>query len=247
MSETIQPQWDNKVIPIKLKKRERWNTCDCLPDNEVIGGIFGASGSGKTVILAQIIPHIAPKYLKYIIIASRIDGGAANIIYEAIHEWCKKNDIEYKFCSELEQTYDAIEETINKKKEDEHVLIVYDDFNDCCITKRDNKFTKLTNDSFTKLRNYNCHLLFLVQTYTGISTVARTNLNFIVVFKTKDQHALRSLSKDWETLTDTSQETFYALHKQISQEKHSYFIGNDKSIWIFINGKTDKIQQVILE
>ena len=58
----------SEIIPINLKKRGRWNTGEILPDNEVICGILGASGSGKTLILAQIIPCIDPKNPKQVII-----------------------------------------------------------------------------------------------------------------------------------------------------------------------------------
>ena len=82
-------QWGGNVIPYEIEKRERWNEGDILPDNEVLCGIFGASGSGKTLSLLQILPCIAPKFLKYVIICSRIEG---NPVYNAISKWCDKTN-----------------------------------------------------------------------------------------------------------------------------------------------------------
>ena len=82
-------QWGGNVIPYEIEKRERWNEGDILPDNEVLCGIFGASGSGKTLSLLQVLPCIAPKFLKYVIICSRIEG---NPVYDAISKWCEKTN-----------------------------------------------------------------------------------------------------------------------------------------------------------
>ena len=82
-------QWGGNVIPYEIEKRDRWNEGDILPDNEVLCGIFGASGSGKTLSLLQVLPCIAPKFLKYVIICSRIEG---NPVYDAISKWCEKTN-----------------------------------------------------------------------------------------------------------------------------------------------------------
>ena len=42
-------QWGGDVIPYEIEKRERWNEGEILPDNEVLCGIFGDSGKGKTL------------------------------------------------------------------------------------------------------------------------------------------------------------------------------------------------------
>ena len=237
-------QWGGNVIPYEIEKRERWNEGDILPDNEVLCGIFGASGSGKTLSLLQVLPCIAPKFLKYVIICSRIEG---NPVYDAISKWCEKTNKKYYFSSNIDESMDIIEEVINEKEDNEHFVIVLDDFNEGAITSRTNPYAKMTNEIFTKLRNYNGNMIFIVQSYTGLSTIARTNLNICIVFRITDQYALRNIKKDFVTLTGYSETIFDNLHKNISKVKHSYFIYTSNKIFIYINGKTPKIQEVSVD
>ena len=237
-------QWGGDVIPYEIEKRERWNEGDILPDNEVLCGIFGASGSGKTLSLLQILPCIAPKFLKYVIICSRIEG---NPVYNAISKWCDKTNKKYYFSSDIEESMDIIEEVINEKDDKDHFVIILDDFNEGAITSRSNPYAKMTNEIFTKLRNYNGNMIFIVQSYTGLSTIARTNLNICIVFRITDQYALRNIKKDFITLTGYNEAVFDNLHKNISKVKHSYFIYTSNKIFIYINGKTPKIQEVSID
>lgn len=246
--ESLKPQWgNNEIIPFKFPKRERWNKTDILPPNECMIGIFGASGQGKTMLLNQIIGNIAPKYLKHVIICSRITG---NPIYDSIEAWCKDTDKNYKFCDDLDKSYDAIEDVINNKKDEEQFVIIMDDMNEGCVTSRTNPYAKMTNDVFTKLRNYGGHMIFLVQLYTGISTVARTNLNMICCFKMTDKYARQSLAKDFSTLIDeddNGEEIFNRLHSSISKIKHSYFIGTSDGVWLYLHNKKDSIRKLSFE
>ncbi len=240
-------QWGTNVIPFKLEKRERWNSGEILPDNEVLCGVFGSSGEGKTLILCQLLGAICPKLLKYVIICSRIEG---NPVYDAIESWCNKTDKEYSFCSDLDSSYDVIEDVINKKKDEEHFVIVMDDFNEGCVTSRTNPYARMTNEVFTKLRNYGGNMIFLVQLYTGLSTVARTNLNMIISFKMNDKYARQSLAKDFSTLInrdDKGEEIFKKLHSEIAKIKHSYIVATSKSIWIYLHNKMTEVQEVHIE
>ena len=237
-------QWGGNVIPYEIEKRDRWNEGDILPDNEVLCGIFGASGSGKTLSLLQVLPCIAPKFLKYVIICSRIEG---NPVYDAINKWCEKTNKKYYFSSNIDESMDIIEEVINEKEDNEHFVIVLDDFNEGAITSRSNPYAKMTNEIFTKLRNYNGNMIFIVQSYTGLSTIARTNLNICIVFRITDQYARSNIKKDVVTLTGYSEAIFDNLHKNISKVKHSYFIYTSNKIFIYINGKTPKIQEVSVD
>jgi hypothetical protein len=243
MSEVLKPQWGTEVIPLKLEKRGRWNTGDILPDNEVICGILGASGSGKTLILAQILPCIDPEHLKHVVICSRIAG---NTTYDAIEAWCKNTKKEYYFASDLDEAYKVMEDMMSKKKDDESFLVVFDDFNQGSITTRENGFTKFSNDIITKMRNYRGNTIYIVQSTQGISTIARANLNMIIVFSMRDKFARQIAGKDFGTLVncEKGEQLFQKLHSEIAKVKHSYFIGTSSNCWVYIYGKMDKIMEV---
>jgi len=231
------------IIPLSLEKRKRWNTGEILPPNEVLCAILGASGSGKTLILAQIIPCIDPQRLKHIVICSRIAG---NTTYDAIEQWCKTTKKNYYFASDLEQAYNVMEEMMGKKKDDESFLVVFDDFNQGSITSRENGFTKFSNDIITKMRNYLGNVIYIVQSTQGVSTIARANLNMIIVFRMNDKYARQIASKDFGTLTnqEKGEQLFNKLHSEVAKVKHSYFIGTADKCWIYIHGDMDKIKEV---
>jgi Ni2+-binding GTPase involved in maturation of urease and hydrogenase len=239
--ETLKSQLDIPVIDMSLKKRSRWNKGNILPDNEIIGGIFGSSGSGKTMFLLQIIGGICPQYLKYVIICSRIEG---NEVYDAINKWCEKTKKKYHFTSNLDESYSILEDVINNKNNEEQFLVILDDWNLGGITTRENPFTKMSNDLITKSRNYGGNFIFVAQTYSMMSTVGRSNLNMMVVFRMTDKYSRNIMAKDFSSITDKDEKIFHKLHSEIAKIKHSYFIGTSDNIWIYINGQMDKAQKV---
>ena len=241
----IKSQWGGSVIPMEIEHREKWSEPP-LPPNELLCGIFGSSGQGKTMALCQLLPNVAPKFLKHIIVCSRIEG---NPVYNAIEKWCEKTDKTYIFCSSIDDAMENIEKMINEKKENEHCCVIFDDFNEGAITAKTNPYAKLVNELFTKARNFNVHMIFLVQRYIDLSTVARNNLNMIIIFKMIDKYAKYALSRDFATLInkddiENGEKMFFSLHKEISKVKHSYFMATSDNIYIFIFGEMTSIQPV---
>lgn len=240
----IRSQTGDDVIPFEIEKRNRWNKVKWLPPNEILCAIFGKSGSGKTFFLLQIIPHIAPELLKHVIICSRIVG---NEVYDAIQSWCKKNKIEYHFCNEVDDAKDTISEVINIKDDEDHMLIIMDDFNEGTITSKSNQYTKLTLDVFSKLRNYRAHMLFVVQNYTSVPVVCRSNLNVIVSFNIGDRWSKDILTKDLSSMLSIEMPEMKKMMDDIfiklSKVKHSYMLATqpDTLMW-YIHGITPVMQ-----
>jgi ABC-type dipeptide/oligopeptide/nickel transport system ATPase component len=227
------------IIPFKDLDRPKWNV-GWLPDNEVLCGIFGASGSGKTHYLRKLIPMIAPKYVKYINIATRIPN---NKVYDTIHEYCDQHKILYSKTTELKDTMDQIETIINDKKDEEHAILIFDDFNAGGITDRSDPYAKISNEAFLKLRNYNCHMVYIVQSFSGMSAIARTNLNCFIIFRNTGANARRMLATDFEKLTNHKIEEFETLHSSISKIKHSYFMFTGDQVLIHLHDKMNEFEE----
>lgn len=238
-------QWGHEVIPVPLKKQKSLNLPPLPQTNFVMGALIGSAGTGKTMLLSQIVP--AMKNLKHVLVASRIEGGDASIVYEAIEAWCEKTDKTYQFASNVEDAQKMIEDTINSKEKADRILVILDDFNEGAITTRENQYTKLANELFSKCRNHQTSVLFVVQLYSGISTVCRSCLNFMACFRQADKYSRQAMARDFASLTDTKEEVFNELHRQVSKVKHSYFIGTSDDIYLFMQGQMDKIERVEVE
>lgn len=227
------------VIPFKLHNRERWNK-EPLPPNEVLCSITGASGSGKSVFVLQLLPNIVPNKLKNIVVLSRIEG---NEVYDAIEKWCKITDKNYKFSSDPNEAMEILEEIINNKKNDDHIAVIFDDWNEATKTDKHNPYNKISIEMFSKGRNYNIHSIFIVQKYTAIPTIIRVNLNLLIIFKMTDRNDKYAISKDFTSLTGVDDEIFQNLLKKI-QKKHSYLLGTPDGIYMYIHNITNGLRKV---
>lgn len=234
---------NGKVIEYKMKVRDRWNP-EPLPRNEILALICGQSGCGKSTYILRLLPNIAPKFLKHVIVLSRIEG---NEIYNAINEWCKKHDITYDFTSNVNESMDIIENRINDKlKEDEHICCIFDDWNEASRSEKSNSYNKVSIEMMTKGRNYKIHSVYITQQYVAIPTVIRVNANILIVFTMTDKNAKISICKDFTSLTGIDEDTFYYLMDKI-KIKHSYLLATNDGIWIYIHGQTNGLRKLLFE
>lgn len=232
-----------KKIKVREEKRAVVNPYP-YPPNEILGCVIGRSGSGKTYLLLEIVPNICPDVLKHIIICSRIIG---NPVYDQIENFCNETGKTYKFCSDLDEAKEAIETTINEKDDNEHLLIILDDFNDATITTKSNKFTKMTIDIFSKMRNYNAHMLFIVQNYTSVPVICRSNINMIISFQVGDKYSRDILNRDLCPLIGVeymnNKEELKEVHNLLVT-KHSYITATPFGLFVYIHGHTKNSEKI---
>jgi ABC-type dipeptide/oligopeptide/nickel transport system ATPase component len=241
--ELLTPHINGKVIPFKIMKRDRWSKEPFAP-HETIMGIVGSSGSGKSTFLLHALPNIAPKFVKHIIICSRIEG---NEIYDAIKSWCDSTKKTYDFASTPPDAMDIIEKRINEKKnEDDHIIVVFDDFNQSSKSEKTDPYNKISIDVITKGRNYKIHSIFIIQQYQSLNTTVRTNLNTLVVFNMNDRYAKIALSKDFCSMTGIDEDTFYNLLNKI-KIKHSYLFATNEGIHLYVHGQTNGLRKLQFE
>lgn len=232
-----------ECIEHQFENRDEMYNFPPLPPFEVFGTINGCSGSGKTSVLLDIIPLF--KKIKYILVFSTM----TNPIYNSIEKWAKRKKINFVFEQDIDEAKKILLETVNKKKKEDQVLVIMDDFNDCLITSnKTNPYVKMVNTIYTKMRNLNVHAFYVVQRYIDIPTVVRNNVNIQIFFKMVDDNAIHGAAKDFAAVigNKNGKNIFYSLMDKISQPgyKHSFFIGTNDDIHIFLNGYHDKITKV---
>lgn len=248
MSSVENHHWGkNKPVYHKFEKRGVWNTSDFLPPNEILGAVIGSSGEGKTTILLQILTNIYPEKLKWVFVFTKIEG---NEIYKSLEKHCVEHKINYVFESDIKTVNDIVlPELIKKLPKDEHALVILDDFNNGGRAERTEQYTTFNNEMFTKARNWRCNLLFVVQSYTSISTLTRQNLNFLVSFNIKEKHMIDALKKEIGMITHVipkglENSTIDNLIDIISEAKHSYFTASPDVMGIYIHGKSKEIRKI---
>lgn len=124
--------------------------------------ICGSSGAGKTQTLLNIIHNMGDTFQNLYVITKNKDEPLYNYLADKLKE--NVNIVE------------GIENAPNLDKFDkeEQTLIVMDDL-------VNEKNQKVLCDWFIRARKLNCSLVYISQTYYGVPTVIRKNLNYLVI------------------------------------------------------------------
>lgn len=230
-------QWGGKrlliddVKPIKNKFP--------LPDGHVMGLIVGSAGQGKSYITLSLITQFGS--LSQVIILSKIVG---NPIYTAIESWCKSENIQYGFASEPNTGAKLIEDFITAKPAGTWCLCIFDDFSEGNSYSRDNKYNKLQIMCYQMLRNFQCHFLTITQSYTGVNTLVRNNMNLLVLFTMRQRRAIDLAGLDYENLTGHSIEEFKSIYKMVLKEKHAYLLVKNDETYIYRPSQGEQLSQI---
>jgi hypothetical protein len=153
-------------------------------------------------------------------------------------------NIHYRIGYDVEQAEDILNEIVNKKEEEacnKWNLLIFDDFND---QKKNGKYIQLSNDCFSKLRNYHTHMIYVVQQSTMVPTIMRTNCNLRVIFEMYNKFDVESIRHDFESITKKSEDEFNELYKIITDHPHSYMMISDKDVYLYVNDGKNEIKKV---
>lgn len=156
--------------------------------------ICGRTGCGKTVVLRTIAPMMSDD-IKYIIIASRVRD---NPVHKVILEWAKSKGKKGIMVHEVDEYNEAIGETINNKKKNDGMLIIFDDFTE--YKTRQNEFTNAQVVSFSQLRNYNACGISIQQQYCSFDTFLRCNSKIKIIFPMCDRHSVIAVRQEFTNL-----------------------------------------------
>lgn len=188
----------------------------------------GSSGSGKTSSLLWLIDKYVN--LSSILICSLI----VHPIFSLIEQYCKENGIRYYFTMDIQESYDITMNEIELKKAGTQGLIIYDDV---MTGKTTNSSAKTTEDKilihmYQKIRNYNCSLILLIQSYQLINTSIRNNSNVLMYFSIRGKINRQIFQKDVELLTGYKSDVITEILDQCN-ELHSYCVFTAHDIFLY--------------
>lgn len=153
-----------------------------LPKGSVRIIINGKSGTGKSHLLRLIIPMLHKP--THVIICSTVIG---NDVHEGIRKYCKGEKIKYSFHLEPDEFLEQMADIVEKKKTDDHVICIFDDFTDC-HTGKNNVYHNCAIRAFSKWRNYNCSCIMITPDVSDIKTNIRNSSNIQILFPVENPY-----------------------------------------------------------
>jgi type II secretory pathway predicted ATPase ExeA len=212
-------------------KQSRYAMCAELPMRSII---LGPSGSGKSVLLQNMIMTIYKDcFEKIYIISPTIHFDKSwEPVKKYITEKLKMNpDKEHCFMDKYEQhKLDQIVETQEKvsdyMKEQKYksvyqILIVLDDVADNpALTRHD----KLLHSLYLRGRHSFISTIVSTQVFTALSSIIRKNITQLYVYRLRNFRDLETLLEELSALVD--KKTLLEIYQQATQEKHSFLYIN---------------------
>lgn len=188
--------------------------------------VCGSTGTGKSTALLTIIPMFTNK-TKYIIIASKkVEDDA----HDAIKEYCEKENINYKYVHDIEECADTLADILDKKKKDEHMIVVFDDFNTQYSSRSEEGHNNIMIKCFAMLRSSNCSAIAITQSYSNLPTKLRENANMRVVFALGNIYSVRALLDDTVGLffdgddEKSIRSDIKKIYKQVHLQPHQFIV-----------------------
>lgn len=202
-----------------------------------LGVIIGMKGSGKTVLVDNIIQIASTKKTKVYIFSSTInfDSNWINIknklnkyniefeAYENIYD-DNKNNI-------LEQIFNNIKENVEEEKDKikkankyySKFLFVIDDLAE--ILK-----DKILQKIIFKHRHYLTSIILVSQYYKSLSVGIRTNADFLCIYGNIGDDALKKIYDEHINNNKLLYEDFLNYYKQITEQKYNFMYINNLDI-----------------
>jgi len=190
---------------------------ELFPDGHLSFMITGASGTGKSCLLLNIIPNITG--LSQLIICSRVHKNAT---YDALSTYCDNNDIEYELITDPISGEATIESMLSTRREGTATLVVFDDFGRLNSSRAD-KSTMFQNDISRLMRNYGCYSVYITQSFTDMSTLTRNNSNVKITFIMHDTHSIRAFKDSFISNGFGNEQEFNYLYNLLKKQ-HSFLM-----------------------
>lgn len=145
--------------------------------------LIGASGSGKTQTLMNIIKNMGGTW-DFIVLCVK---SAQEPLYEYLLNKCRGSIALYE--EGKLPTVEDIDKISDKGKD--QVLIVYDDL---CLMKDQ----KAIEEAYIRFRKKNCSMIYLSQSYFKIPKTIRVNCNLIFLKKLSSNRDLKMILKEYD-------------------------------------------------
>ena len=153
--------------------------------------VVGTTGCGKSTALLTILPMFS-NLTKYVVLVSKkmIDDA-----HTAIKNYCEHENIEFKYLHSVEEASNGIADILDEKKEDEHMVVIFDDFLEYS-SRADEPHNHMVIKTFAMLRSSNCSAIAVTQSYSTIPTKVRENTTMRIVFALGNIYSVRTFLDD---------------------------------------------------
>ena len=243
------------IKPIRVKefdfKQSKYNQCGSLPVRSIL---LGPSGSGKGVLLQNMILDIYKKCFERIYIFSpsiNVDH-TWQPVKKHISETIDKKDDEPDFYYDsydpesLEKIIESQTKIVEYQKKHNHkqifqILIIVDDFADSPDFSRQ---SKLLHSLFTRGRHSGISTIVSTQKFSAIHPIIRVNATELFVFRLRNYQDTSMFLEEMGGMID--KKTLLEIYKLATKEAYSFLYVklNAKSLdnMFMINFKKNKIQ-----
>jgi ABC-type dipeptide/oligopeptide/nickel transport system ATPase component len=170
-------------------------------------GFFGASGSGKTHSVMQVIRELNGVFSKVYIISPNVR--------EPLYEYLQERNPESVDLINYEKHTD-IPEMNDIADPDDHVLVIFDDM----LVVSDKHALKKMSDYFVRARHKNISVFFCSQSYYTTPKLIRQQMNYCAVKKFSSKKDITRMLREHQ-ITDL--ETFTDCYRQ-STTDHTNFL-----------------------
>ena len=194
------------ALPKKYRPREYYNPNRLMPSHPYRLCIVGASNTGKTNILMNII-ELSKNFLKIYLYAKKLDESLYQYL---IDEWKKRAEDIITVSNNVDDIVD-----INDINENIQNLIIFDDF---VVEKNLGKVSEL----FIRGRKSNCSIVFISQTYFGIPTEIRINSDYFIFTKNLKGNDLINIAKDHSGCLSINE--FKRLYRLATRDGYNFFM-----------------------
>lgn len=200
----------------------------CAGSNRII--IVGASGSGKSTVMLQIIPMFSNK-LTHILLGTVKSYDDA---HSSIEKYCKEQNIYFTKFGDGESASEVINETLNAKKESDHALIIFDDYATSYNSQSNDPENKVMIQCYSLLRSFNTSMICITQSYQNIPTRVRNNSNMLICFRMKDTHGVNILLNDIYSSFVCGDESTDKATKAKIREMYKKIVFDQPHEWIMV-------------
>lgn len=181
--------WGQKIVapkPALFKHKS-----PLFPAGHISAYICGASGTGKTTVMLEMLPNIEG-VVQICVFTLVLD----NPINQVIRDYCEDHGIEFMLTADPETGSQELQEFMKKKERAQFGVCIFDDF----VKQNEppqNPYKMCMTSVAQFLRNYNYHNIMISQSPAAIPAGARNNVNLRIVFKLENSVAMRPVKDEF--------------------------------------------------
>lgn len=209
--------WGEKIVAPKPKLFK--HKSPLLPSGHISTYIVGASGSGKTTVMLELLPNIenvSQMFLFTLVLENPINA--------VIEDYCSSKGIHFAMTNNPEDGQKQLQDFIHEKPENTYGICLFDDFvkhNEPSISPYKVCLTSVTQF----LRNYAYHNIVIAQSPLAIPEGARNNVNLRIIFKLESPKSVKVVREEFAGTGFGPESYFKSIYERmLAGGRYSYMV-----------------------